>query len=231
MSNNMGTTVFSSEKRKLLEETGILEFKNRLSLVLEGLSGNAFAKKVEMSEAVIRDYLSGKTFPSLNRLAQIAKKCDIPVEWLATGKGDCRLCTDVKKPKIIYISTYESPYIEKSQSNNKHKVPFDLSYIKDQNLQADDLYVYKARGDSMMSTIANGDTLIINIASNKPLDGYIYVIQYGEALSLKRIQNHDKYFLLISDNDKYPPIQIDKSNLDNDFQIIGRVIAIFKDLS
>ncbi|XKM12467.1 helix-turn-helix transcriptional regulator [Orbaceae bacterium ac157xtp] len=71
------------EKQTYLDESGISNFKDRLQLVLEGKSGNAFSKKVGMSEAVIRDYLAGKTYPSLNRLAIIAQKCDVSIEWLA----------------------------------------------------------------------------------------------------------------------------------------------------
>ena len=33
------------EKTRTLTSTGVINFKNRLTIVLEGLSGNAFAKK------------------------------------------------------------------------------------------------------------------------------------------------------------------------------------------
>ncbi|HGH9528568.1 TPA: helix-turn-helix domain-containing protein [Yersinia enterocolitica] len=50
-------------------------------------SGNSLAKRCGMSEAVIRAYLSGKTYPSLDRLAILAEKCEVSIEWLANG-GD-----------------------------------------------------------------------------------------------------------------------------------------------
>ncbi|GAA5108896.1 XRE family transcriptional regulator [Orbus sasakiae] len=226
------------ENQKLLTDTGIIEFKDRLALAQEGMSGNAFAKKVGMSEAVIRDYLSGKTYPSLNRLALIAKKCDVPIEWLATGKGECRLSSNNDLQKIIYIPAYQRHSAKSQIDDNKgvknsviDSLPFDLSCLKYHEFKIEDLYVYWAKGDSMSPTISDNDTLVLNTANVTPFDGYIYIIQYGDSLSVKRIQNHGKYFLLLSDNEKYPSIQIDKACSENDFKIIGRVICILKDLS
>ncbi|WP_392559543.1 LexA family transcriptional regulator [Orbus mooreae] len=222
------------EKQKLLENTGISEFKNRLSLAQEGMSGNSFAKKVGMSEAVIRDYLSGKTYPSLNRLAIIAEKCDLPIEWLATGKGGCRLLKNNATPNIIDIPPHPSVLSynnEKSNQKTNTTFPFDLSYIKHHNFNITDLYTYRAKGDSMSPTISAGDMLILNTASTLPFDGYIYAVEYGDTPSIKRIQNSGKQFLLLSDNEKYPVITIDKLNIDVNFNIIGQVICILKDLS
>lgn len=238
MSENIKITSFGHEKKRLLEDTGVIEFKNRLSLAQEGMSGNAFAKKVGMSEAVIRDYLSGKTYPSLNRLAQIAKSCNVPIEWLATGKGECRLLMDDQTTKIISIPVY--PFSK--NSTNKavlhsiryhvmNRMPFDLRCIKSHDFNPNDLYFYWAKGDAMVPTINNNDTIIIDTGNTQLFDGYLYIIEYGDALSIKRIQNHGKYFLLISDNDKYQSIQIDKTNSEQELKIIGKVIAILKDLS
>lgn len=226
------------EKQKLLENTGISEFKNRLSIAQEGLSGNAFAKKIGMSEAVIRDYLSGKTYPSLNRLAVIAKHCDLPIEWLATGKGECRLSSNKDTQNIIHIPPYQtmlssrlSSSSEKLNSTPTSTLPFNLNCIKHHDFSISDLYTYRVKGDSMSPTISASDTLILNTSSILPFDGYIYAVEYGDAISIKRIQNHGKYFLLLSDNEKYPQIKIDKSTNDADFAIIGHVICIVKDLS
>ena len=49
----------------------VQNFKQRLAEVMQDNSIASFAKKCDMSETVIRDYLSGKTYPSLNRLALI----------------------------------------------------------------------------------------------------------------------------------------------------------------
>lgn len=72
---------------RVFTPNGIARFKDRLREAIGDESGNSFAKRCGMSEAVIRAYLSGKTYPSLDRLATLAEKCEVSIEWLANG-GD-----------------------------------------------------------------------------------------------------------------------------------------------
>lgn len=60
--------------------------KDRLKLLIADQSISAFARKVKMSESLIRKYLKGSE-PSLQRAVQIAAECDVSLEWLATGRG------------------------------------------------------------------------------------------------------------------------------------------------
>lgn len=223
-------TIEEHEKTRTLIETGVIDFKNRLTLVLEGLSGNAFAKKVGMSEAVIRDYLSGKTYPSLNRLAIIAQKCDIPIEWLATGKGECRLIPETERKGFVYIPFY---LLKDNQTDTAfveiESIPFDVTLIKHQQFNNEDLRVVWAKGDSMEPTISNHDILVINTAHIKPIDGYLYAVQYDDQISIKRIQNQGSNIALLCDNSKYPTIIVDK-NQPQDFKIIGHVVYLLKNL-
>ncbi len=217
------------EKTRDLTNTGVIYFKNRLTIVLEGLSGNAFAKKVGMSEAVIRDYLSGKTYPSLNRLATIAQKCEVPIEWLATGKGECRLL-----PETFGRGTVHVPFHNLNETNNAFSViesiPFDLTLIKHHGCEAEDLAAVWAKGNSMEPTISNHDILIINKAHCKPIDGFLYAIQSDDQITIKRIQNQGTNLLLISDNPIYPTIVGDKIK-QQDFKIIGHVVYLLKNLN
>ncbi|EOF5041020.1 TPA: helix-turn-helix domain-containing protein [Providencia alcalifaciens] len=63
----------------------ITHFKDRLREAMKGESGNSLAKRSGISEAAIRTYLSGKTYPSLDKLAILAEKCEVAIEWLANG--------------------------------------------------------------------------------------------------------------------------------------------------
>ncbi|MCO6537633.1 MAG: LexA family transcriptional regulator [Gilliamella sp.] len=217
------------EKTRTLTNTGVINFKNRLSLVLEGLSGNAFAKKVGMSEAVIRDYLSGKTYPSLNRLAIIAQKCNVPIEWLVTGKGKCRLLSDSDTQDSVYIPFHHLNNMVKSYSKIE-SIPFDINLIRHQGCNYEDLVAVWAKGDSMEPTISNHDILIIDKAHYKPIDGYLYAVEYEDQISIKRIQNQGANLALLCDNPKYPAIIGDKHE-PQEFKIIGHVVYLLKDLN
>lgn len=221
-------TLDEQEKTQILTHTGVINFKNRLTIVLEGMSGNAFAKKVGMSEAVIRDYLSGKTYPSLNRLAIIALKCDVPIEWLATGKGECRLLPESDVKGSIQIPFHRLNETGKFFSKME-SIPFDINLIRYQGLNNEDLTAVWAKGDSMEPTISNHDILIINKAHCKPSDGYLYAVQYDDQISIKRVQHQGCNLALLCDNPKYPTITIDK-NSPQKFEIIGHVVYLLKDL-
>ena len=182
-----------------------------------------------MSEAVIRDYLCGKTYPSLNRLATIAQKCDVPIEWLVTGKGECRLLPESQGKGSIDI-----PFHHLNETNSAFSVletiPFDITLIKHHGCEVDNLVAVWAKGDSMEPTISNHDILIINKAYAKPIDGFLYAVQYDEHISIKRIQNQGANLVLISDNPKYPAMVVDRKEQD-DFKIIGHVVYLLKDLN
>lgn len=224
----------AGDNTRIFISSGIVDFKERLQMAMNGLSGNAFAKQVGMSEAVIRDYLAGRTYPSLNRAAIIADKCNVPLEWLITGKGSSTLFDEEEATCTIPVyDLHMADCIgEKAVAMGApplSELPFDRSWINYRGLNKNDLVIFWAKGDSMEPTVANYDALVINTANKRPMDGYIFIVRYGDHLCTKRIQVRAKSLMLISDNNAYPPIVIDEDN--DDFEIIGRVVYILKDIN
>ena len=60
------------------------DFGIRLKTLIGDSSVSAFARKVGLSESLIRKYIKGSE-PSLSRAYQIAKKTNVSLEWLALG--------------------------------------------------------------------------------------------------------------------------------------------------
>lgn len=63
----------------------IEHFSERLREAINGESNTSFAKKCGLSETVIRNYLSGKTYPGIDKLPAIAAASGRTVEWLING--------------------------------------------------------------------------------------------------------------------------------------------------
>ncbi|UXI03544.1 XRE family transcriptional regulator [Photobacterium sp. TY1-4] len=63
-----------------------MSFASRLKSLIGEESISGFARRVELSEALIRKYLNGSE-PSLSKANQIAMKANCSLEWLATGCG------------------------------------------------------------------------------------------------------------------------------------------------
>ncbi|WP_051502599.1 helix-turn-helix domain-containing protein, partial [Xenorhabdus cabanillasii] len=73
---------------RIIPDERIIRFGERLRKAMKGESNNSFAKRCGMSERVIRNYLDGSTYPSIDRLAVLAKASDTSLEWLVTGQDD-----------------------------------------------------------------------------------------------------------------------------------------------
>ncbi|EKO3991945.1 XRE family transcriptional regulator [Vibrio fluvialis] len=63
-----------------------MSFATRLQELIGEESISGFARRVEMSEGLIRKYLKGSE-PSLSKANQIAMRANCSLEWLATGCG------------------------------------------------------------------------------------------------------------------------------------------------
>ncbi|KHT64722.1 DNA-binding protein [Photobacterium gaetbulicola] len=63
-----------------------MSFSERLKTLIGEESISGFARRVDISEALIRKYLKGSE-PSLTKANQIAMRANCSLEWLATGCG------------------------------------------------------------------------------------------------------------------------------------------------
>ncbi|MDV5167780.1 XRE family transcriptional regulator [Photobacterium rosenbergii] len=63
-----------------------MSFSTRLKTLIGEESISGFARRVDISEALIRKYLKGSE-PSLAKANQIAMRANCSLEWLATGCG------------------------------------------------------------------------------------------------------------------------------------------------
>ncbi|WP_050906422.1 helix-turn-helix transcriptional regulator [Vibrio campbellii] len=63
-----------------------MSFAQRLATLIGEESISGFARRVDVSEALIRKYLKGSE-PSLTKANQIAMRANCSLEWIATGCG------------------------------------------------------------------------------------------------------------------------------------------------
>jgi len=106
------------------------------------------------------------------------------------------------------------------------RMAFRLDWIKAElRLPLAGLMVVRARGDSMVPTIGEGDVLLIDGGQERLSDGGIYVIMRGEELIVKRVQSKADGFILVSDNPRYQPEPVLQSEHQGP-RVIGRVVWI-----
>lgn len=102
---------------------------------------------------------------------------------------------------------------------------FTRDWIRKNGLQVDKLVVAYASGDSMVPRIHDGDTLLLDTASTRPVDGKIFAIRIMDQLRVKRIYLRLNAVVLASDNPAYPQEELSLKEAEN-LVIVGRVVWI-----
>lgn len=220
----------------------VQNFKNRLTEIMQGDSVSVFAKKCDMSETVIRDYLSGKTYPSLNRLAAIAEKCSVSYNWLATGHKLEEIhdteSDNVYSEYVHRIPVYNKqlPTVAEARSQKYVRgTPPVMNYpvldgwLGYRGLDPKKLIIYWAKGDSMEPEIKQNNGLIINTDINEVVDGAIYLLEYEDMTLLRRVRLTLDGWKLICNNDPTATISVLRKDF-NQYRIIGNLVQIIKDL-
>ncbi|WP_241159800.1 helix-turn-helix domain-containing protein [Pseudomonas aeruginosa] len=87
-----------------IPQDGIGYFKIRLKQAISSQSLRGFSKECGLSEATLRSYLSGETFPTLDRLEQIAQAAGTSAMWLAFGTLSLREIVARRETTITPIS-------------------------------------------------------------------------------------------------------------------------------
>ncbi|WP_049759711.1 helix-turn-helix domain-containing protein [Pelobacter propionicus] len=113
-------------------------FSDRLKLAIGNQSTNSFSKKCELTESLLRKYLSGSSLPGLDKLIAIADAADVEIKWLATGEGEMRrggVLSDTQRNNNLNKDTCN--ILEKINSVELYRaiVKTTHEYIKDLELR------------------------------------------------------------------------------------------------
>ena len=246
--------------KNIQDQIGEVEqFHLRLKGLIGDESVRSFGRSVGISDTTIRKYLSGETEPTLSRLVTLAKKCNVSIEWLATGEErESSVHIDSKVTEFVeaqYVANADNIYsIDEFKEeyalipgyhvsvstghgtlNNddpiKRHLAFRRKWLNYRKLNEKGLAVVFASGDSMEPTIYSGNSILVDTADTQLKDGSIYVLRFGENLFAKRLQQRfDNSVTLISDNKEYPEQIILENELEQ-LNIIGKVVWIGKDVN
>lgn len=247
--NNETSTVLQSSVIELKR------FGERVREVVGSNSARSFARSLNISDNILRKYMDGKSDPSRANLIAIARLGGVNLEWLSTGDGP-KYANDVvaqtthqateemsqsHKANIDFLSEFvliPSYNVQVSvgwgcEGSDKleptRHLAFRKHWLKWRGFAEKDLTLVWAKGDSMDTTISNNDILLVHMQRTTPTDGNIFVIRNENQLWVKRVQIRPNAWLLLSDNKLYPPIKVPMGE-QNNFQIIGQVVHISKDI-
>nr|WP_256674515.1 helix-turn-helix transcriptional regulator [Pseudomonas sp. ALS1131] len=89
-------------------DNGIERFKDRLKAIIQGGSLREFSRECGLSEATLRSYLSGDTYPTLDRLEMIARAGKVSATELAFGSSESKK-EALSSDSYAYVPLYDAP--------------------------------------------------------------------------------------------------------------------------
>lgn len=206
-------------------------FKDRLKEVMGSTGARVFARKCGLSEGAIRSYLSGETYPTLDRLEQIATANEVSALWLAFGQSekvkDER--ADYREDEYAYIPLYDAHCSAGHGAWSEGcrvltRLAFTRYSLRKKGLEPAQLSAIRVDGDSMEGLLRDGDTVLLDHRRNALEAEAVYVIRLDDHLYAKRLQRQfDGSVHIISQNKAYQTMVVPKERLD-ELTIIGRVV-------
>lgn len=217
----------SGEKHSILGG-GIECFKDRLKMIIQGGSLRGFSRECGLSEATLRSYLSGDTYPTLDRLEMIARAGKVSPMELAFGAS--LPATVVHEDDVYsYVPLYDARCSAGNGAwNERSRVLVQLSFtrysLRKKGLSPTDLACLRVDGDSMTGLLEDGDTVMIDLSRNSLEGEGVYVVLLDDHLYAKRLQrDFDGSVHIISHNKEYREIVVPKDRLA-ELCIVGRAV-------
>lgn len=220
-------------------------FKDRLKKAKSTHSLRGFSRLCGLSEATLRSYLAGDTYPTLDRLMQIAEGAQVDPIWLTFGDEGSE--SEEAQAEATRLAANQTPESQAEVLADYAFVPlYDaqcsagagawnegcrvLTYIsftryslRKQGLTPEHLSAIRVDGDSMESVLHSGDTVLID-HTRVTIEGEgIYVIRLDDHLYAKRLQRSFDGVSIISENSAYERITVPRDRLA-ELEVIGRAV-------
>lgn len=211
----------------------LMPFARRLTAAIEAAGGSArIVKDLGKSRATLDRWMNAQGAPSLLDVADVAKLCNVSLEWLATGDKppDIETPTLRNSSDMVYVPILDAGVAAGTGAVNGDPPdqlgtwPFARRFLRHIGVVADRARILFVSGDSMEPTLHDRDPVMVDIGHTDIQHGFIYVISTTDGLIVKRVQrNIDGSITLISDNKEFYPSERLSAPDTNTLKIVGRV--------
>ncbi|MDO0944618.1 XRE family transcriptional regulator [Chromohalobacter israelensis] len=204
---------------------GIGCFKDRLRKVMKGYSLRGFSKACGLSEATLRSYLSGGTYPTLDRLSQVANAAGVDPQWLAFGE---QRPEPAEMGDYAFVPLYDAQCSAGNGAWNEGcqvltHISFTRYSLRKQGLTPEHLSAIRVDGDSMEPVLHSGDTVLVDHTRTTIEGEGIYVVRLDGHLYAKRLQRNFDGVAVLSANPAYREVVVPRERID-ELEIIGRAV-------
>ncbi|SES15448.1 Phage repressor protein C, contains Cro/C1-type HTH and peptisase s24 domains [Vreelandella subterranea] len=207
---------------------GIGRFPSRLKDALGGESARVFSRRCGLSEGAIRSYMSGDTFPTLDRLELIANALGKDMQWLAFGSEHEEAVQALGMEDYAFVPLYDAQCSAGDGAWNENcrvltHISFTRYSLRKQGLTPEHLSAIRIDGDSMEPILHSGDTVLIDHTRTTIEGEGIYILRLDGHLYAKRLQRNFDGVSIISTNKEYREVVVPRDRL-HELDIIGRAV-------
>lgn len=170
------------------------------------------------SKSSYKAYEEGRALPDIHKIMKLASYFDVSVEELIykdientkkKKQSSNKIYYEIEKVPVAATAGYARSFGDSQflQSLPKEKIPFKPYGIA---------RVFDISGDSMEPEISNGCSVIgIKIGRSELKDNRAYIVVTSEGVQCKylRFESKSDFIYLISENAKYPPRHLNKSDI------------------
>ena len=180
-----------------------------------GLTQADIAKKLGVSRQVINGWCKGRASPrDHQQIALLAHALECSVSYLLYGVREAQ-DEDKDDGEYITIPCFDAKAscgigIHNDDVQMVKLIKVALSWLRThiRSGSFEHLEIVTSSGDSMHPTIADGDLVIIDTAEKEIHSDRIYCLIVDGELFLKRVQRVPGGVRMLSDNDRYPPVDV-----------------------
>jgi phage repressor protein C with HTH and peptisase S24 domain len=169
---------------------------------------------------------SGSNAVMLNAIVGDGSSSGLGLDSSMLGENSIARFVDIP---IYDISFSAGPgcFFDNAEIIGNHSISVDA--LSKYNLRAEDAGVFFVKGESMISTLHDGDTILIDRSIRKPKNNKIFAFSFDGELKVKRFHHQlDRSWRISSDNEDKNRYQDEFIYNDkiNELDIVGQVLTI-----
>jgi phage repressor protein C with HTH and peptisase S24 domain len=205
------------------------EFRARLEQLMNGESPFSWAARIGLSKGSFARVWKEGTIPSAGNLRLIAERTGVSIDWLLGGRGPMmrEKTGELDSHREFALVPRFSIRVGEGDSLSSDQIvdhlAFKKGWLKEIGLEEQDLFLTTSRGDSMEPFIPDGALLLVDQRWQIPTDGVFLLLLEGELIPRRLQRDLDGGVWIRCDNAKYPPLKVDKAQLQC-LRILGRVV-------
>ena len=214
--------------------SGELADEIRRRMEAGGFNQKSLARAAGLNETAVRDILIGKSrHPRHDTVQKIAGALDCTAAQLIEpgGAHGAREARSEYADELVFVPTYEvaaaaGDGIVIDAEYETGRLAFRHDWLRSvTSASPDDLAVITVHGDSMYPTLADGDTILVDLNQRAAGRDGVYIVRFGEFVLVKRllIDPVRREVTISCDNENYPRLApVDPGDVD----VAGRVIWV-----